>query len=118
MRRAKVLMHGTWAGDILEDERVYRFTYRAEYLKRANLPTGQAGVRAVSVTLPLRSEPHESPILHPFFDGLIPEGWVLAIAERNWKLKERDRMGLLLVCCRDPIGAVSIEPFDEGTDER
>lgn len=111
MNRAKVLMHGTWAGEILEDERTYRFTYRAEYLKRAN-------ARAVSVTLPLRSEAYESPILHPFFDGLIPEGWVLAIAERNWKLKERDRMGLLLVCCRDPIGAVSIEPFNDATDER
>ena len=111
MNRAKVLMHGAWAGDILEGERSYRFTYRAEYLKRVD-------ARAVSVTLPLRAEPYESPILHPFFDGLIPEGWVLAIAERNWKLKERDRMGLLLVCCRDPIGAVSIEPFNDETDER
>lgn len=111
MRQAKVLMHGVWSGDILEDERGYRFTYRAEYLKRAN-------AQAVSVTFPLRSEPYESTILHPFFDGLIPEGWVLSIAERNWKLKERDRMGLLLVCCADPIGAVSIEPFNEPTDER
>lgn len=111
MRRAKVLMHGVWAGDILEQERTYRFTYRPEFLKRPN-------ARAVSVTLPLRSEPYDSPILHPFFDGLIPEGWVLSIAERNWKLKERDRMGLLLVCCADPIGAVSIEPFNEPTDER
>jgi serine/threonine-protein kinase HipA len=110
MRRAKVLMHGTWAGDILEDERAYRFTYRPEYLERAD-------ARAVSVTLPLRSEPYESTILHPFFDGLIPEGWILDVAERNWKLKERDRMGLLLVCCADPIGAVSIEPYIEQTDE-
>jgi serine/threonine-protein kinase HipA len=45
-----------------------------------------------------------------FFDGLIPEGWLLDIAQKNWKLNERDRMGLLLVCCRDCIGAVSIEP--------
>ncbi|MFT3884850.1 MAG: HipA N-terminal domain-containing protein [Flavobacteriales bacterium] len=111
MRRAKVLMHGTWAGDILEEERSYRFSYRKEYLDRED-------ARPVSVTLPLRAEPYDSPILHPFFDGLIPEGWVLAIAERNWKLKERDRMGLLLVCCADSIGAVSIEPFNVETDER
>jgi serine/threonine-protein kinase HipA len=45
----------------------------------------------------------------PFFDGLIPEGWLLEIAEKNWKLNPRDRMGLLLACCRDCIGAVSIE---------
>lgn len=45
----------------------------------------------------------------PFFDGLIPEGWLLEIAGKNWKLNARDRMGLLLACCRDCIGAVSIE---------
>ena len=32
MRRAKVLMHDVWAGEILEEERSYRFSYRAEYL--------------------------------------------------------------------------------------
>lgn len=111
MRRAKVLMHGIWVGEILEEERSYRFTYRKEYLERKN-------ARAVSVMLPLSGEPYESAILHPFFDGLIPEGWVLSIAERNWKLKERDRMGLLLVCCADPIGAVSIEAINLEPDER
>ena len=111
MRRAKVLMHGKWAGEITEEDRSYRFTYRPEYLQRPD-------ARAVSVTLPLGPEPYDSPILHPFFDGLIPEGWVLAIAERNWKLKERDRMGLLLVCCRDPIGAVSVELSNAEADER
>jgi len=53
--------------------------------------------------------------LFSFFDGLIPEGWLLDIAEKNWKLDPRDRMGLLLACCRDCIGAVSIE--EEREDE-
>jgi serine/threonine-protein kinase HipA len=108
-RRAKVLMHGIWAGEVVEEERQYLFQYRDEYLLRKNAV-------AVSVTLPLRKEPYTHPILFPFFDGLIPEGWVLSIVERNWKLKERDRMGLLLVCCRDPIGAVSVEPFSPEAD--
>jgi serine/threonine-protein kinase HipA len=47
-------------------------------------------------------------VLFPFFDGLIPEGWLLEIAEQNWKLDDRDRMGLLLACCKDCIGAVSV----------
>ena len=47
--------------------------------------------------------------MFPFFDGLIPEGWLLDVAEENWKLDRRDRMGLLLACCRDCIGAVSIK---------
>lgn len=52
-------------------------------------------------------------MLFPFFDGLVPEGWLLDIAEKNWKLSARDRMGLLLKTCRDCIGAVSIEPMEE-----
>jgi len=46
--------------------------------------------------------------LFPFFDGLIPEGWLLNIAEMNWKINHKDRMGLLLTCCQDCIGAVSV----------
>ncbi|NBV98183.1 MAG: hypothetical protein EBR67_01570 [Proteobacteria bacterium] len=56
---------------------------------------------------------HDSSVLFPFFDGLIPEGWLLNIAERNWKLNPRDRMGLLMACCLDCIGAVSINPLIE-----
>ena len=64
----------------------------------------------------LKGVPRQEPRIA--FCGLALCSRVLAIAERNWKLKERDRMGLLLVCCVDPIGAVSIEPFNEETDER
>jgi serine/threonine-protein kinase HipA len=90
------------AGMLIEDEDGYSFAYDQEYL--------QSGSKPVSLTLPLQSEPFQSKTMIPFFDGLIPEGWLLDIAQKNWKLNERDRMGLLLVCCRDCIGAVSIEP--------
>jgi len=33
--------------------------------------------------------------LFPFFEGLIPEGWLLDIATKNWKINPNDRMGLL-----------------------
>jgi len=102
MRRANVYMETKLAGMLVEDEDGYSFTYDQEYL--------QSGLKPVSLTLPLQSEPYQSKTMIPFFDGLIPEGWLLDIAEKNWKLNERDRMGLLLVCCRDCIGAVSIEP--------
>ena len=52
-------------------------------------------------------------LLFPFFDGLIPEGWLLDIAEKNWKLNQRDRMGLLMACCADCIGAVSVHAVNE-----
>lgn len=75
--------------------------------------TTQPGARPVSLTLPLRKAPYTSKVLFPFFDGLIPEGWLLDIAQKNWKLNPRDRMGLLLACCKDCIGAVSIEEVKE-----
>lgn len=101
MRRGKILMQNHLAGFLIEDEEGYTFTYDEMYLTQEN-------AQPVSLTLPLRNTPYRSKTLFPFFDGLIPEGWLLEIAEKNWKLRERDRMGLLLVCCRDCIGAVSV----------
>ena len=102
MRKAKVFMHKELAGFLTETTDGYTFTYDTDYL------TG-SGAKPVSLTLPLQDKPYVSKNMFPFFDGLIPEGWLLEIAEKNWKLNARDRMGLLLACCRDCIGAVSIE---------
>ena len=102
MRKAKIYMHKELAGLLIENEEGYSFKYEENYL------TGSTA-KPVSLTLPLRDKPFESKTMFPFFDGLIPEGWLLEIAEKNWKLNARDRMGLLLACCRDCIGAVSIE---------
>ena len=71
----------------------------------------------VSGTLPLGEKPYHDTVLFPFFDGLIPEGWLLDIAERSWKINQRDRMSLLLACCKDCIGAVSVIPDDETREE-
>lgn len=100
-RTANVYLKNQLAGILSEIEQGYSFVYKLEYLQ-------QNDAQAVSLTLPLRQAPYQSNILFPFFDGLIPEGWLLDIAERNWKLNQKDRMGLLLACCKDCIGAVSI----------
>jgi serine/threonine-protein kinase HipA len=102
MRRASIKYHENIAGWLTQDSDGYHFVYDEKYL---TLPTA----KPVSLTLPLQSEPHTSKVLFPFFDGLIPEGWLLDIAEKNWKLNPRDRTGLLLACCKDCIGAVSVE---------
>ena len=103
MRKADVYMRDTLAGYLSETEEGYRFDYAQSYLV-------QPDREAVSLTLPLSEEGYFSKVMFPFFDGLIPEGWLLEVAERNWKLQERDRMGLLMACCRDCIGAVRILP--------
>jgi serine/threonine-protein kinase HipA len=105
MRKAEIKIHNSTAGWLTQDEHGYHFVYDSAYL--------QSGTEPVSLTLPLQTAPFNSNILFPFFDGLIPEGWLLDIAEKNWKLNARDRMGLLLACCKDCIGAVSVHPVNE-----
>ncbi len=105
MRKAKVLYQDEWAGTLTEDEEGYHFQYEYEYLAKAKKNA------SISLTLPLKKEAFHSLILFPFFDGLIPEGWILDIVEKSWKINVKDRMGVLLVACKDCIGAVSIEPL-------
>jgi serine/threonine-protein kinase HipA len=101
MKQGFVYKKDKLAGRVWEDENGYSFRYDAAYLK--NPVYGE-----VSKTLPLRSEDYNEKTMLPFFDGLIPEGWLLQIAIDNWKLNPRDRMGLLLSLCKDCIGDISI----------
>lgn len=104
MKQAIVYLKGVKTGILKEDENGYTFCYDKEYLASAN-------AEAISLTLPLSDKVYQDKVLFPFFDGLIPEGWLLDIAEKNWKIDARDRMSLLLACCRDCIGAVGVEPL-------
>ena len=101
-RTAYVYVRGVFAGLLQETDGGYSFTYDKDYLL-SEKPA------LVSLTLPLREESYLSKTLFSFFDGLIPEGWLLNIVSRNWKVDTADRFGILLVACRDGIGAVSIE---------
>ncbi len=103
MRKAEVKMHGITAGWLTEDEEGYHYVYDPNYLTFKN-------AQPISLTMPLQKDLFMDKVLFAFFDGLIPEGWLLDIAKKNWKLDPRDRMGLLLACCKDCIGAVSIHP--------
>ena len=110
MKRANIYMHKNLAGTLWEDSEGYHFRYNSAYL-------AQPKPEPISLTLPLTSKDYHSAMLFPFFDGLIPEGWLLDIAEKNWKLNRRDRMSILLATCRDCIGAVSVEAIETGIDE-
>jgi serine/threonine-protein kinase HipA len=105
LRKGAVYYNKLLAGFIEEHDDRYQFCYLPEYL-------GQENARAISLTMPLQEQPFTGERLFSFFDGLIPEGWLLETAEKNWKLNPRDRMGLLLACCKDTIGAVTVEKVD------
>ncbi len=110
MRTADIKINDITAGLLTQDENGYHFIYDKAFLNSEK-------PEPISKTLPLQKEVFKSTILFPFFDGLIPEGWLLDVAERNWKLNPRDRMGLLLACCKDCIGAVSVHQINDQADE-
>ena len=106
MKQAVVNLRGIKAGLLAEEDNGYTFQYDAVFLHSEN-------AEAISQTFPLTDKPYHAKVLFPFFDGLIPEGWLLDIAEKRWKIDARDRMSLLLACCKDCIGAVGVSPVME-----
>lgn len=110
MSKALIQYKGINAGILKETDEGYEFQYDKEYL-------ADEASKPVSLTLPLSEKPYKSPVLFPFFDGLIPEGWLLDVALRNTDISELDRFSLLLLCCKDCIGAVSVIPIKDDSDE-
>lgn len=107
MRKGEVYYKDIFAGVILEtDDGEYIFQYDKQYVK--DHPDD-----FITFTMPVTEKPYIDKRLFSFFDGLIPEGWLLEIASENWKINRNDRMGLLLACCQDCIGAVSVKPIPE-----
>jgi len=105
-RKGMVYYRDVLAGIIEETDEGYEFTYVPEYFEKKP-------AKPVSLTLPLTKEKYSSRVLFAFFDGLIPEGWLLGLATDHWKVKSNDRFELLLLTCRDTIGAVTIIPEKE-----
>ena len=100
-RVAYIYVKGVFAGILCETDYGYSFRYDDGYLSAPD-------AAPASLTLPLRTEEYTSKTLFSFFDGLIPEGWLLDVVTHNWKISPNDRFGLLLVACKDPIGDVSV----------
>ncbi len=106
MRKGNVFIRGELCGTIIQDEDGFAFRYEADWLARPE-------AEAASLTLPLTKEAYRSNILFPFFDGLIPEGYLLEVAVRHFGIPASDRMGLLLKACRETIGCVSVVEANE-----
>ena len=81
------------------------FVYDETYL-------AHPGAAPISPTMPLTVQQYDKEMMFPVFDGLIPEGWLLDIASSSWKIDPRDRMSLLMACCKDCIGNISVKPLD------
>ncbi len=101
IRNAIVRLDGERVGTLIEDDRTVTFQYDEAWFQNAKAVP-------VSLTLPLRSEPYVTNGLHPFFENLLPEGWLLEIATSKLKISKDDAFGLLIATCSDCIGAVEV----------
>lgn len=81
----------------------YEFEYDAAYLQKP-------GARPISLGMPLQKEKYTSKILFPFFQGLLPEGWLLELTSQTLKIDPDDKFGLLLHTGSDTVGAVTVRP--------
>jgi len=107
MRAAKIYYKDVEAGRLTEtNDGLYEFVYLPEYIQKYPM-------QFLTFTMPVNDKVYTDKRLFPFFEGLIPEGWLLDIAVTSWKLVANDRMGLLLACCHNCIGAVSVVPIEE-----
>jgi serine/threonine-protein kinase HipA len=109
--RSATIYYKDWVAGILTetDDGEYTFQYDDQYI--ADHPA-----QFITFAMPVNKTIYSDKRLFPFFEGLIPEGWLLDIASKNWKINQNDRMGLLLACCQNCIGAVSVQPIP-GNDE-
>lgn len=74
MRQAIVKYDGILAGILTEEDNgEYRFVYDETYV--STYPN-----QFITFNMPVSPRAYSSKRLFPFFDGLIPEGWLLNIA--------------------------------------
>ena len=104
MKQAGIYVNDIFCGILTEDEEGFHFAYDETFLASQN-PV------ALSPTMPLTIQQYDKEMMFPVFDGLIPEGWLLDIASLSWKIDPRDRMSLLMACCKDCIGNISVKPL-------
>lgn len=100
-RQGVVRIDGIDVGILSETEDGYVFAYNTIW-------PGTPNARPISLTMPLRTEPYTSKNLHPYFQNLLPEGWLLELATKKLKVSKDDAFGLLLATCADCIGAVEV----------
>jgi serine/threonine-protein kinase HipA len=110
MRNAEVFYQDIKAGILTEtNEGHFVFQYDGQYV--IEYPH-----QFLTFTMPVTKYPYYDKHLFSFFEGLIPEGWLLDIAKTHYKINPNDRMGLLMACCQNCIGAVSVKPLSTANE--
>ena len=105
-KKGLVFYNDVFAGTLEYDNRHYLFTYDSAYRADPALP-------AIALSFPKKQTVFHSPVLFPFFFGLLAEG-----AEKNLqcavlKIDENDHFTRLLkTACTNTIGAITVRESD------
>lgn len=106
MRQAIVKYQDYIAGTLTEStEGGYIFEYSKDFINHHK-------DLFIVFNMPVNHQKYTSNRLFPFFDGLIPEGYLLDLAIESWRINKNDRMGLLLALGKSCIGAVSVHEIE------
>ncbi|MHB1345925.1 MAG: HipA N-terminal domain-containing protein [Candidatus Humimicrobiaceae bacterium] len=103
---AIIYYHDKLAGLLKKTQDGYEFSYNSDYLKDKNS-------KPISLSMPLSGKKYFSAMFFPFFDNLLPEGWLLEQIISRLKIDKNDKFNLLLHVGNDTVGAVKIVPLEE-----
>jgi len=102
--QAAIYYNDIKAGILTRKENIYEFEYDDEYLN-------DVSARPISLTMPVTEKNFVSGKLFPFFDNLLPEGFLLEVTISKLKIDKNDRFRLLMHVGADVSGAVAILPL-------
>ncbi len=102
MRQADVYYREIPTGVLAQEAGCYVFRYLPAYLANPAAP-------AISLTLPKQEAPFQSPVLFPFFFGLLAEGENKLLQCRLLRIDEDDHFTRLLrTCATETIGGITV----------
>lgn len=101
MRKARICMHGKFAG-ILEEltDGHYQFNYASEYQGPP-----------ISLSMPLNQSTYTFDVFPSCFRALLPEGFLLIALLRKFKFHHQDYFSQLLQVGQDLLGAITVEEY-------
>lgn len=101
-RKALISVNGTPAAEFIALKKGFEIKYFPTY-------SGQP----ISLTLPFEVETYTFKSFPAFFDGLLPEGIMLEVLLKKYKLDADDYFSQLLTVGADLVGAVTVEEIKE-----
>jgi serine/threonine-protein kinase HipA len=105
VKEFEILMFGEQAGVMrVRESGVWTLQYHTDYQKDRSMPP-------ISASLPKVQSTFEHETIFPFFDGILPEGWLAEIGE-NFGIFFESKMEAAAYYLKDAIGGVSLREKD------